>query len=52
MKNKIINMGVVRKVATALGKLNEQVAYVGGATVSIYADDPAAEDVRPTKILT
>lgn len=42
-------MGVVKKVATALGELNEQVAYVGGATVSIYADDPAAEDVRPTK---
>lgn len=49
LKNKTINMGVVKKVAAALGELNEQVAYVGGATVSIYADDPAAEDVRPTK---
>jgi predicted nucleotidyltransferase len=49
LKNKTINMGVVKKVAIALGELNEQVAYVGGATVSIYADDPAAEDVRPTK---
>ncbi|HYF68094.1 MAG TPA: hypothetical protein VD884_08160 [Ohtaekwangia sp.] len=33
----------------ALGDLNDEVAYVGGATVSIYADDPIAEDVRPTK---
>jgi hypothetical protein len=49
LKNKTINMGVVKKVATALGELNDEVAYVGGATVSIYADDPIAEDVRPTK---
>lgn len=42
-------MRVVKKVARALGELNERVAYVGGATVSIYANDPAAEDVRPTK---
>jgi hypothetical protein len=49
LKNKTINMGVVKKVATALGDLNDEVAYVGGATVSIYANDPIAEDVRPTK---
>lgn len=49
LKNKTINMGVVKKVATALGELNDEVAYVGGATVSVYADDPIAEDVRPTK---
>lgn len=49
LKNKTINMGVVKKVATVLGNLNELVVYVGGATVSIYADDPAADDVRPTK---
>lgn len=49
LKNKTINLGIVKKVAHALGELNEQVAYVGGATVSIYADDPAADDVRPTK---
>lgn len=42
-------MGVVKKVASALGDLNDHVAYVGGAIVSIYADDPAADDVRPTK---
>jgi predicted nucleotidyltransferase len=49
LKNKTINQGIVKKVAKALGELNEQVAYVGGATVSLYADDPAADDVRPTK---
>lgn len=49
LKNKIINIGIIKKVASALGELNDQVAYVGGATVSLYADDPAADDVRPTK---
>lgn len=49
LKNKKINLGIIKKVSRALGELNEQVAYVGGATVSLYADDPAADDVRPTK---
>jgi len=49
LKNKKINLGIVKKVAKALGRLNDEVAYVGGATVSLYADDPAADDVRPTK---
>ena len=49
MKNKTINIGILKDVATALDELNEQVVYVGGAVVGIYADDPAAEDVRPTK---
>lgn len=49
LKNKTINLGIVKKVAKALGELNDQVAYVGGAMVSLYADDPAADDVRPTK---
>lgn len=31
-------------MAKALGDLNEQVVYVGGAMVSLYIDDPAAED--------
>ena len=49
MKNTTINLGVIRKVAHALGELNERVAYVGGAAVSLYINDPAADDVRPTK---
>jgi hypothetical protein len=51
IKNKKINLGVIKKVALALGELNERVAYAGDAVVSIYADDPAADDVRPTKDL-
>ena len=49
LKNKFINLEVIRKVAHALGDMNQHVAYVGGATVSIYGDDPGADDVRPTK---
>jgi len=48
-KNDDINIAAVKKVAQALGDLNDNVAYVGGAVVSIYADDPAADEVRPTK---
>jgi len=49
MKNASINIGVIKKIARALGELNEQVIYVGGATVGLYINDPAADDVRPTK---
>ncbi|MCK5687798.1 nucleotidyl transferase AbiEii/AbiGii toxin family protein [Myxococcota bacterium] len=36
-------------VARGLGELADKVAFVGGATVGIYIDDPAVEDVRVTK---
>ena len=49
LKNTQINRLAIRKIAQALGELNEQVVYVGGAAVSLYIDDPAAADVRPTK---
>jgi hypothetical protein len=49
MKNTLINKEIIKKVALALGELNKDVIYVGGATVSLYIDDPAADDVRPTK---
>jgi predicted nucleotidyltransferase len=49
MKNATINRGVIKKIARALDELNEQVIYVGGATVGLYINDPAADDVRPTK---
>ncbi|MCB0635531.1 MAG: nucleotidyl transferase AbiEii/AbiGii toxin family protein [Lewinella sp.] len=49
MKNTQINRAAIRKVAHALGDLNRGVVYVGGAVISHYVDDPAAEDVRPTK---
>lgn len=49
MKNTLINKAIIKRIAIALGELNEKVIYVGGATVSLYINDPAAEDVRPTK---
>lgn len=49
MKNTQINYIIIERVANALGELNEKIIYVGGATVSLYINDPAAEDVRPTK---
>jgi hypothetical protein len=49
LKNTIINRKATSKVAVALGELNKDVVYVGGAMVSLYIDDTAAEDVRPTK---
>lgn len=49
MKNTLINRKVTKKIARALGELNERVVYVGGAVVSLYIDDPTADDVRPTK---
>jgi hypothetical protein len=49
LKNTLINRAAVRKIAQALGALNEKAVYVGGAIVSFYIDDPSAEDVRPTK---
>lgn len=49
IKYTLINREATKKVALALGSLNEQVVYVGGAVVSLYINDSAAADVRPTK---
>jgi len=49
LKNTIINRKIIQRVAEALRELNDEVIYVGGATVSLYVNDPAADDVRPTK---
>ena len=49
MRNRTANIEVIKTVAKALGDVNIRVVYVGGAVVALYADDPAAEDVRPTK---
>ncbi len=42
------NVVRLRAVASALVELNERVVFVGGATVSLYATDPAAPEPRPT----
>src|SRR5258706_87088 len=49
MENKVINIGVVKKIAVALKDLRSKVAFVGGAVISLYADDAAADELRPTK---
>ncbi|MFT5609431.1 MAG: hypothetical protein ACI9SX_000764 [Pseudoalteromonas tetraodonis] len=49
MKNRTINLAVVAEIAEALGELNSDVVFVGGAVVSVYTDDPAADDIRPTQ---
>ncbi len=42
------NLGAIETVARALGDISDTVAFVGGAVVALYADDPAAADPRPT----
>jgi len=49
LKNTLINRKATIKIAKALGDLNNEVVFVGGTMVSLYIDDPAAEDIRPTK---
>lgn len=49
MENKTINIGVVAEVAEALKGLREDMVFVGGAVISLYADDPAADEIRPTQ---
>lgn len=49
LKNSRLNRIATEKIASALGDLNDQVVFVGGAVVSLYIDDLAADDARPTK---
>ena len=51
LNNINLNKKVIITIASALGELNSEVMYVGGAVVSLYINDPSAEDVRPTKDL-
>lgn len=43
-----INIQAVQFVAAGLKELREQVVFVGGAAISLYADDPGADSPRPT----
>lgn len=43
-----INITRIKAVNNALGDLRDQVVFVGGATVSLYADS-ASEEIRPTE---
>ncbi|MGK0379358.1 MAG: putative nucleotidyltransferase [Patiriisocius sp.] len=49
LENKIINISVVAEVAKALQELKEEIVFVGGAIISLYTDDPAADEIRPTQ---
>lgn len=44
-----INLNAIEKVALALQELNREVIYVGGAVISLYANDVAADQPRPTR---
>jgi predicted nucleotidyltransferase len=48
MHNKTINITLVAQVAKGLKELNEKMVFIGGAVISLYTDDPAADDIRPT----
>lgn len=48
MKNKIINIKTVAKVAKGLKNLKDEMVFVGGAIISLYTDDLSAEEIRPT----
>lgn len=48
MHNKIINLAVVAQVAQGLKELRDKMVFIGGAVISLYTDDPAAEEIRPT----
>lgn len=48
MENKTINIKTVAEVAIALKDLLPQMVFVGGAVISLYTDDAAADEVRPT----
>lgn len=49
MENRTLNIAVVAEIAEALQDLNQNMVFVGGAVVSLYTDDPAADEVRPTQ---
>jgi hypothetical protein len=49
LENRIINIAVVAEVAEALKDIKHDMVFVGGAVVSLYPDDPAADEIRPTQ---
>lgn len=43
------NIEMLQTVANGLGELKHEVVFVGGVVAELYADNPAASDIRPTK---
>jgi len=48
LENITINKALVKQIATALKELKDIMVFVGGATISLYTDDKAAQEIRPT----
>lgn len=48
MHNKVINLALVAQVAIGLKELRDKMVFIGGAVISLYTDDPAADEIRPT----
>lgn len=44
-----INITRIKSVANALSEYKDEFAFVGGATVSLYADEPEYTETRPTE---
>lgn len=47
--NKFIDLQSLASVALGLKELREKVVFVGGAVINLYANDFAAEEIRPTE---
>lgn len=42
------NLAMLQMIAKKLGKLNEEVVYLGGCTTALFITDPLSLDVRST----
>ncbi len=42
------NIRMLQTVANGLGELKAEMVFVGGAVAELYADNPAASEIRPT----
>jgi len=42
------NISRIKGIYNALEELKDEVVFIGGATVSLYANDPVNTDIRPT----
>jgi len=42
------NIKMLQTVANGLGKLKDEMVFVGGTVAELYADNPAASEIRPT----
>ena len=47
--NKYVDLQTVARVARGLQELREKMVFVGGAVIGFYADDLAADELRPTR---